>query len=339
MPGDDDNLTNEAFIEKLLGEATIRDTGGWRVIMTRMLARSAALSAARPAPDTGQAAASPANRPDRDTGGWRMAPGCPPAPLLPPEPEGWKDILPIETMSECPPVITSFPPDGWDPLLKASALAAALFADPKMVALMTRPSQDGGLGQSPLMTAAKDRSNNFDSPYVLCLDLFGLITKSPDTKHIDRIRAQAADITPYFMKAFACSAEFRPNTHLLMYVGLQLGSLISSALKLEQPRPRPAQILPTLSPLIPTPRHPSFPSGHALSSKLTALLGSKAVPNLAFILHALADDIGKNREWALVHYPSDTRASRIVADIVMTTLAENEPLKSLIANAKAEYSP
>ena len=99
-------------------------------------------------------------------------------------------------------------------------------------------------------------------------------------------------------------------------------------------RARPGQAYPYLDPSIPTPRHPSYPSGHAMQAFMISRMISDAVPAMAKPLTALAENIAVNRERARVHFPSDTAASRGKVDAVyaaLLTLKDFTDLKALVS--------
>ena len=91
-----------------------------------------------------------------------------------------------------------------------------------------------------------------------------------------------------------------------MLLSLALGYLLGNLfLKNIIARPRPFQVDPSISILIPAPREFSFPSGHALSSFESALVirhHNKAWGRVALVLAAV---IAFSRIYLRVHYPTD----------------------------------
>lgn len=73
-------------------------------------------------------------------------------------------------------------------------------------------------------------------------------------------------------------------------------------------RRRPNAVLREVSPAIPVPQHAAYPSGHATQAVVIARLLSRLVPAASGDLMELAFRVGRNREIAGVHYPSDTTA-------------------------------
>jgi PAP2 superfamily len=84
-------------------------------------------------------------------------------------------------------------------------------------------------------------------------------------------------------------------------------------------RARPVHLCPLITPLFPWghehyPGHPSYPSGHATKAFAWAhLMKAKLSPRHAHLGQSLVDaalGVAENREWAGVHFASDTRAGQ-----------------------------
>jgi hypothetical protein len=90
---------------------------------------------------------------------------------------------------------------------------------------------------------------------------------------------------------------------------------------------RPNQVDPTIVPLIETPSHASYPSGHAtaafaLAEVLTALTGAAVGDDLQRALAALAERIADNRECAGLHTAPDTAAGRALGSAMGRWMVE-----------------
>ena len=147
----------------------------------------------------------------------------------------------------------------------------------------------------------------------------------------------------------------RPATAALVYLGLAMGTVIGMHWKRHFKAPRPAQIYPALTPIVPTPRHPSYPSNHSFQSHLiadmlTAILqekGNKPPHGIAKPAKAFAERIARNREIAGVHFSADSEAGKWLADqmtALWTTLLVPDPknkppteLGELVKDIKAEW--
>jgi hypothetical protein len=105
------------------------------------------------------------------------------------------------------------------------------------------------------------------------------------------------------------------NTALLIQAMLLVGAVVVMHYKSKFGRPRPSQIEPELRPLIDVPGHPSYPSGHATQSHLVAQALTTVVRNMELgkEIFEIANEISVNREWAGVHFASDTEAGKQLA--------------------------
>lgn len=106
-----------------------------------------------------------------------------------------------------------------------------------------------------------------------------------------------------------------PATYTLIHGLLVLGKVVVVHFKSRYGRPRPVQLEPRLRPLIDTPGHPAYPSGHSLqyhllAKALTTVVRSHEVGEQLF---EIAWRVAENREWAGVHYRSDSEAGKQLA--------------------------
>ena len=107
--------------------------------------------------------------------------------------------------------------------------------------------------------------------------------------------------------------------------------------KMEHLRARPTQLASDLTTVIDVPLHASYPSGHAAHTRLLAdILGAIDEKN-ALEYKKMALDIGRRREIAGLHYPSDTHAGITLADAVFEKLIEVPEFKNEINKAKEEF--
>src|SRR5215831_17744996 len=99
-------------------------------------------------------------------------------------------------------------------------------------------------------------------------------------------------------------------------------------------RPRAAQYSPALLPPIHVPGHASFPSGHATEAYLIALCLKEVMPSAACApagdvspLMRMARRIARNREVLGLHFPSDSKAGRHLAEETFKILVECDSIK------------
>lgn len=86
--------------------------------------------------------------------------------------------------------------------------------------------------------------------------------------------------------------------------------------------PRPNVIEPRLQPFLPIPPHASYPSNHSLQSFAVAFVLSRVIPEhpASSELFLRARRVAENREWAGLHYASDTQAGHDLARMLMPVL-------------------
>jgi membrane-associated phospholipid phosphatase len=81
-------------------------------------------------------------------------------------------------------------------------------------------------------------------------------------------------------------------------------------------RIRPPQLDKAITPLFPSPNHPSYPAAHACASTAAATVLAAYFPDGAEMLRAAAEEAGDSRIWAGVHYASDRDAGEILGKAV-----------------------
>ena len=139
--------------------------------------------------------------------------------------------------------------------------------------------------------------------------------------------AQRNGIIGYFRALLYFSVTTNPYTYYIVGAALRLGEFLCIYYKNIFQRTRAIRIDPSLLGPIDPPGHPSYPSGHSLQSFLIARCLEQIVPaaigtdpNTGVVAKdqspfwLLAEQIAKLREVLGLHYPSDTRAGRRVAD-------------------------
>lgn len=158
-------------------------------------------------------------------------------------------------------------------------------------------------------------------------------------RRLPEILKQADDFRPYFNSLLGGNMVGKAACAALIETGLAVGMMVAMHFKYEYNRPRPWQIYPPLLPPVTTPAHPSFPNGHALQSHIIArCLGRATYGALWAPAKAMADRIGKNREFLGVHFPSDTKASERLAKTVVELLMGTPRFKEVLARAGSELS-
>jgi acid phosphatase (class A) len=158
---------------------------------------------------------------------------------------------------------------------------------------------------------------------------------------VNEILDQNARLRGYFAEVLMLSAWSHPDTLKIIEMAIRVAQMVAIHFKLKFNRARPQQVCPALVPLINSPGHASFPSAHSLESHMIALALTEVQPHkhrasTAKVLTALADRIGRNREVAGVHYPSDTKAGKEIACAAFELLKECPIFQSVLRAAREE---
>jgi len=129
---------------------------------------------------------------------------------------------------------------------------------------------------------------------------------------IKEIICQNLNPIPFFWECSEISENDNPEFTSRFYNIVSDIEIVVLALKKKFNRPRPSVVLPAIETVVPVPWHSSYPSGHATQSIVIAGLLSRLNPKSTARLHNLAFRVGKNREVAGLHYPSDTKAGVVL---------------------------
>ena len=140
---------------------------------------------------------------------------------------------------------------------------------------------------------------------------------------LPEILSQAEGLWPFWTSVINLDGTLAPATVELVETLLNTTHLMVMRMKYELKAPRPVDLSSTIEPIIPTPGHGSFPSGHATVSFMFAgfmrrLLNLDATKPEIVCLQRMAHRIAQNRVAAGVHFPTDSVAGRLLGE----TLAE-----------------
>ncbi len=174
------------------------------------------------------------------------------------------------------------------------------------------------------------------------------LNDSAETKaELDTLRHyQAEERTPETVQQILEENEKRFNLS-----GHPRGKIIDSALafslreldyfvmkaKREYARPRPTQLAPDLTAVIPVPAHAAYPSGHAAQYRMIARVYSAIDPEKMEFYQSHAAEIARRREIAGLHYPGDSRAGKDLADAVFEKMSARPEYGKLIETAREEF--
>lgn len=289
----------------------MRETDGWAVVMKAVEVAARGLAAR----ETGGWKKKPREVDnERETGGWRVAPPSGgPLTFWPDMLPGWKNQLP-------PPgaggwSAHSFAEALWDHGMLANDTAIAIAAALDWPALKAEADTQLAAANPAAELAALEACAATHTPGDTAFEA-----------RMNEVWAQNDDVSHYVARLLACSPDMRPHTFRMVLVAIQLGAIVATRLKRQIKRARPLQVYPHLSPVLPTPRHPAFPGGHALEAYCMAAFVCEALGKVAGDLaKSLAAQIANNREWALLHFQSDTVASVALATRIMEQIQNLDP--------------
>ncbi|MBB97627.1 MAG: hypothetical protein CML68_23885 [Rhodobacteraceae bacterium] len=130
------------------------------------------------------------------------------------------------------------------------------------------------------------------------------------------------DLTAYLEPIGVLGADDVPETIDTFLTILSVCEEVGLRYKHRFDRARPIQMQPELRPFVPTPVHESYPSNHSFQSFSIALAFARAVPEHPNNpgLFQRARRVAENREWAGIHYRSDTLAGLQLAHLFLPTL-------------------
>lgn len=95
-------------------------------------------------------------------------------------------------------------------------------------------------------------------------------------------------------------------------------------LKIDFPRERPFLYIKGLTPCVPKEVTGSYPSAHAVLSRLYALVISDIFPNERDKLSIVADQIALDRVLSGMHHPSDIEAGKVIGNLVYVELKKSK---------------
>jgi hypothetical protein len=206
---------------------------------------------------------------------------------------------------------STFPARGWDPAMEAVAELPNFFEiqgwrdlplDPPPGPAQTKLELDELLRKQSLMQDPAERQIR-----------------------LPEIVLEADDDTPFYQRVLTPtpSGSFAA-TNILIEAMSRLGTVVVCFYKKKFMRPRPSQLEPRLRPVIEVPAHAAFPSGHSTQNFLIAQALALVVHSdeLTVQLFNIAQRVAENREYAGLHYESDTTAGRQLATLMFPAVQE-----------------
>lgn len=133
-------------------------------------------------------------------------------------------------------------------------------------------------------------------------------------ERMTEIVMQQADQISFLSLAVAIGPQTHPWIDVLLGAAHDVAFRIATEMKFALPMPRPAVLSPEIAPVIQTPAHSSFPSGHATEAFCAATILGALFPDRADNLRRMAARIAVNRGYAGVHFPVDHHAGAVLGN-------------------------
>ena len=147
-----------------------------------------------------------------------------------------------------------------------------------------------------------------------------------------KLEAFAPIFGPWF------DAKNLPITAALLKKATNDAKFAFNAAKDSYARPRPPLIDNRIQPCIELPKSAAYPSGHTTIGVSWSLILAELAPDLRKELLARGNEIGKDREIAGVHYPTDVKAGRKLGHELVKRFLKNPEFQSDLAKAKLELT-
>ncbi|MEM5474119.1 phosphatase PAP2 family protein [Hoeflea sp. AS60] len=159
--------------------------------------------------------------------------------------------------------------------------------------------------------------------------------------HTDRearrhdIMEERFEVSPKFKRCLLFSAASHPRTCEIVTAMVITGRPIIFYFKDRFNRARPSQMFAEIEPMIDVPGHPAYPSGHSFQSHLIAHALSDMAPLAREHMFAIAASVAENREWAGLHYRSDSQEGRNLAHRLFPEI--RSAFSELFEEARSEW--
>ncbi len=190
-----------------------------------------------------------------------------------------------------------FPPTYWDSKMRAYIGIIRVFENPawKNISIPLAP----------------------DTKELISCEIEDLKSKQADNLELEvripEIMEEADNVSPKIFRSLMFNANSHPRTAEIVTAMVIAGRPMVMHFKEKFARARPCQLDSEIFPLLDVPGHPAYPSGHSFQMHLIAHSLSEIAPWAKTSLFKIAGRVAENREWAGLHYASDTYAGKQLA--------------------------
>jgi hypothetical protein len=208
----------------------------------------------------------------------------------------------------------------WEPILRFNVALFDLLSNLKLESVQDTASPQKGavhllVGDKPLVTMVRPDEAFFRAQ-------FDLVKSYAEIRgdRASEIVAQMQPQVPFWSAAVHMHPSHTPKTLELVELALGFASIICMRFKQAMAVPRPIDWSPDIQPIIATPSHSAYPSGHAteaymIAYTLPSLITTDPTQKQAYEKQLLqqAHRIAENRTVAGVHFPVDSYAGQVLA--------------------------
>jgi hypothetical protein len=127
---------------------------------------------------------------------------------------------------------------------------------------------------------------------------------------------QQTDIHSFLGLAVPIAGDTHPWLMVLLDAVQDVAFRAATQMKDHFRMPRPDAMIGDLAPVVRTPSHSAFPSGHATEAFAAASVLGALFPDRAPLLRQMATRIAVNRAYAGVHFPVDHHAGAMLGDLL-----------------------
>lgn len=222
----------------------------------------------------------------------------------------------VSALAPAPMSVTEFPVSRWHPDLLDRLFKGPRYLDPRTDYNLAAPPANGSAETLKelldLLVLQRDARTSRDAFYVRIEDQHGLLP---------------ADLL--FYHGMIPSPDEAPELWTLLDTVNEEALWFVLREKLRFSRPRPSDLEPGLSPLVPVPGHPSYPSGHATLYRAVFEVLGELVPECREAWRGMAGEIAHRREIAGLHFASDSAAGNDLGAAIARDLLEGGHLKPM----------
>ncbi len=135
-------------------------------------------------------------------------------------------------------------------------------------------------------------------------------------ERMEEIVLQQSEILSFLTLGLPVAGDTHPWLTVLLDAVFDMAFRVAAEMKVLFAMPRPNEWSSGVDPVIRTPSHGAFPSGHATEAFAAAAVLAHVFPDRTAHLRQMAARIATNRCYAGVHYPADQAAGALLGEVL-----------------------